>query len=103
MRSFTAICLLTLLAGCSALGYDVDRKRQSQAPVAKAPMSRVDSAMEIGTMLDYEAAKKVIDGVRPKPEAAPFVDVPDCAPDKKKVCSALEGCKCVAVAADGGK
>ncbi len=99
IRANSLAVLIAVLAvtGCTVLGDHLDNQRGiSRAPLAN---TQGKSATEVGMVLDQEAARKIVETLRGKPETLPFVDAPDCAPDRKKVCSALEGCKCVTITA----
>ncbi len=68
-----------------ALGY----------PVASAKLN-TKSPTDIGLDLDLAVASKIMATLTPAKVTLEFRDVPECADDKVKVCSALNGCNCVA-------
>ncbi len=95
-----------MLGGCTVLGLVAEAKLEyndSPAPLAgtarySAAMAKLNtkSPSDIGLDLDVAVIKKAMATVTPTKAALEFRDVPECADDLVKVCSALNGCKCEA-------
>ena len=96
--------LVIVLSSCTVLGLVAEHKlkyNDSPAPLAGAVGYPATSAKlntkspaEIGLDLDIAVASKVVATLAPAKVPLEFRDVPECADDKVKVCSALNGCKC---------
>ncbi len=94
------------LTGCSAIGYQAERKSNWQtvdagetdpntrALIQKKSIAGSNSPMQAGTEIDYLILKKIAGAFKSEPERVEFKDVADCKENQTKVCSALKGCGC---------